>query len=104
MINSVSKSLFGAPNDEPNNGMINVRNETGINCFREGVHQPFVSAIFFTAHADINTIPINIAKALPKVGGSSPIFTMRMATNVANNAPVAALDEIICFQFMMMPS
>ena len=40
-----------------------------------------------------------MAKALEKVGGSSPIITMSTATNVAKVAPVPAPAPNVCFQF-----
>jgi hypothetical protein len=103
IVTIVSNSLFGAPKDVPNIGNKKVRNEIGINCFRGGEQQPIRCDISLTANAEINIIPIKINNALVKEGGSSPIFTMISATNVANIAPVPAPVTNVYFQSTSEP-
>lgn len=96
----VSKSLLGAPNEAPNIGMMKVRNEIGINCFKLGSQQPMNWEIFFRANAENIIIPMKITRAAAKDGGSIPIFIIISATNVANIAPVPAPATNVCFQFI----
>ena len=58
--------------------------------------------IFFTVNAEKNIIPMKIAIAPPKEGGTSPIFTIISATNVDNITPVPAPVTKECFQFIWL--
>jgi hypothetical protein len=58
--------------------------------------------IFFTVNAENNIIPMKIARALPKEGGSSPITTIISATNEANITPIPAPVTKVCFQFIAL--
>ena len=101
---SVVKSEFGAPKDAPKSGKMNVKIETGIKTLRLGSNQPMDCEICLTEYAEKRIIKMNTAIAAPKEGGSSPIFTMISATNVANTAPVPEPAAKVCFQSIILPS
>ena len=83
---------------------MNVIKETRINALGLGSNQPMNCEVFLTEYAEKRIIKMNTAIAAPKEGGSSPIFTMISATNVANTAPVPEPAAKVCFQSIILPS